>query len=450
MAEDTITLPGITVEEPTVAPAPGTAPEAPPSSTPGTANTSPSPSDTSSGAQGPAPLAPLAFGNAGRNNDIATIVVNGKNYSNWTSLRIEARVEPHSTFMFEFTEASPVPLHWYLSDMASGAQVQIYLGDYLAVTGIVLERHVSFDAASHAVRLVGATLTYDISSSTPPVNKMGGMDNKNILQITQALTEHLGLKVRTIGQVNMQPFENVGVQPGGTIISTIERYAKQRTVIIGSDEQGNILLIGPNQAVTSDLQEHLVEGVNILRANAVVSDDARVRNMVAVGQQHGNDDHNGDQSNKQIANALGTSSRNRQLVFTSEISDIPQGLQMRVDMEKIFTEGADITVNCTVQGWFRKDGLPWKMLEYYWLESPSLMLNRLMGAQAVIYEQSDGGGTTTTLELVRPEKLHGSEGDMVSTGNTNPTTNPQDPTATDTTPTGQTNAQSLAEGLQPV
>jgi prophage tail gpP-like protein len=399
---DTIELPPVTVEAPPQGGTPGT-PSAP-ASNPG----------ASIGQDSPTP--PQMLGLAGSNREIATIEVNGKYFTNWTSMRIENRVtDTHPIFMFELTEQSPIPVAWYLTDMAPGAQVKVWLGGYLAITGIITERHVAFDANSHAVRIVGAGRTYDTVNSTAPLSQIGGHDNQNLQQIADSLIAHLGLSTKLIGDVDLTPFENAHVLPGETIITTVERYAKQRRVIIGSDEKGNMLLIGPHAAVASDVVEHLVEGINMLRANAVVIDDSRYRDMFATAQQHGNDEHNGDAANKQVAHASGSSSRNRQMVFPTEISDIPHGVEQRVQMEKVFTEGSVLEAHITVQGWFRKDGNPWRAGEYYWTESPSLILDRLLGARGAIYEQSDAG-TTTTLEMVLPINMNGSEGAMFETG----------------------------------
>ena len=87
--------------------------------------------------------------------------------------------------MFELTEDSPIPVHWYMTDLAPGAEVQVFLGDYLAVTGVVLERHVAYDAQTHGVRLVGAARTYDVSNTTPPLEKMGSHGSKGIVSLAQ-------------------------------------------------------------------------------------------------------------------------------------------------------------------------------------------------------------------------------------------------------------------------
>jgi len=63
-----------------------------------------------------------------------------------------------------------------------------------------------------------------------------------------------------------------------------------------------------------------------------------------------------------------------------------------------------------VQGWFKDNNASdrvWKAGEYYFINSPSLILNGVtLGCAACTYEQNDGG-TTTTLNMVKPEHMNG-------------------------------------------
>jgi prophage tail gpP-like protein len=365
----------------------------------------------------PAPQQNPFLGTAGANREIATVVTDGEKFTNWKSFRVENRItETHPVFQFDFSEESPVPASWYLAKLKPGAKVQVFLGDYLAITGTALERHVAFDANSHMVRLVGAGLTYDMIKSTPPLNKMGAHDGKNVQQLADSLMGHLGIKSKIVGNPDLSPFKNIQVTPGETIMTTIERYARARRIVLGSDEKGNLLLIGEHEAGLSTV-EHLTEGKNILRANAVVKDNELKRYMFAVSQDTGDDEKNGDKTNKQVAQTTGTSKRELHWVINAELADNPQGLQQRIEMEKLFTQGSEIEAHITVQGWFREDGHPWRAGEYYWVESPSLMLNRVLGCRGAVYEQADGAGSTTTLEMVKPQHMNGREAEAYSLAN---------------------------------
>lgn len=354
-----------------------------------------------------------SLGPGGTQAEIATVVVNGQKFTDWTAVRVEERcTEPFPTFMLEVTEESPTPVSWGKSLLAPGAPCQIYLGNHLAITGVITERHVAFDAKMHGVRLIGAGRTFDVSTSSVPLDKLGNHDGKSVVQLAKDLTAHLGVNVKTVGEVDATPFEKAQVQPGEFIISTIERYARMRAVVVGSDKDGNLLLIGKHASEPD--ATHLVEGGNILRANAAVRDGNMMKYIVATGQDTGSDGKWGDPVNKQIAFRQGSSTRERHTVIPTELADIPLGVQRRADMEFIFTDGSEIEAHITVQGWFKRDGSPWRAREYYVVESPSLILQRMLGCKAVVYEQS-AAGTMTTLEMVKPEHLNGLVGAQLRT-----------------------------------
>jgi hypothetical protein len=62
-----------------------------------------------------------------------------------------------------------------------------------------------------------------------------------------------------------------------------------------------------------------------------------------------------------------------------------------------------------VQGWFKNENTSndvWKAGEYYYVRSPSLILDDILGCAVCAYEQTDAG-STTTLTMVRPQHMNG-------------------------------------------
>jgi prophage tail gpP-like protein len=333
--------------------------------------------------------------------DIAILEVNNKQFTNWTTINVQARyTEAFPIFTFECTEDSPVPLKIEAAQFVPGDVVKVYLGGIQVVYGYITERHVAYDARNHGVRIVGTGDTADLVNSMVPLEKLNGHDGKSVYQIAQDISAHLGISIYPVDAVDNDPFDNVQIQPGETIMAVIERYARMRKIVIGSNPTGGLLLIGDGTAVSSG---ELVEGHNILRANVAIRDDRIYKRLFAIGQGTGSDAASGDSQNKQVAYLDGTSTRNRFMITVADIADKMHGIEQRVAMEKVFTEGSHIEANLTVQGWFkdfnRSDAL-WRAGECYIVRSPSLILNQLLGCAGCTYEQSDGGGTTTTLQMV--------------------------------------------------
>jgi prophage tail gpP-like protein len=339
--------------------------------------------------------------------EIATLEVRGSLFTNWTSVRVEQRVtEPYPVFQFECSEQSPLPVKFDDAlKFVPGDIVRVYVGGVSAVFGYILERHVAYDAKQHSVRLIGIGDTYDLATSMVPLDKLNGHDGKNWMQLAKDLAAHLGIAIIPKGAVDNTPFENIQVQPGETIMAVLERYARMRSIVIGSNANGGLLAIGDHTALTDGA---LTEGNNILRANCVVRDNV-YNKYFTVGQGTGSDLAYGDAQNKQVAMLPGTSLRNRHSITVADIADLYHGIIRRVNMEHVFVEGAVIEANIVVQGWFKDNNRSddvWKAGEFYHVSSPSLILDRTLGCSSCVYEQSDAG-TTTTLTMVDPEHMQG-------------------------------------------
>jgi prophage tail gpP-like protein len=207
--------------------------------------------------------------------------------------------------------------------------------------------------------------------------------------------------------VDDTPFANIQVLPGETQIQAIDRYAKMRNILIGSEANGGLRLIGPNAARSTGA---LWEGVHILRANAAVRDEMVFKRILALAQNAANDSANGDPQNKIVAAVDGSSSRNKYLVVVADVADTRHGAEQRAQIEKVFAEGSFVEAQITVQGWFKDNNQSdelWRAGEYYVIDSPSLLFNNeVLGCAGCVYEQN-ASGTTTTLQMVRPIHMNG-------------------------------------------
>jgi prophage tail gpP-like protein len=340
--------------------------------------------------------------------EIATLEVRGNLFTNWTTVRIEQRyAQPFPVFQFECTEESPMAPTWDAMQFIPGDIVRAYVGGVPVLFGYITERHVGFDGSNHGIRLIGCGDTVDLTNSMVPPEKLDGHDGQNWSALARDLMQHLGLKLKEIGNVDQEAFDKIAVLPGDTIMSTLERYARMRKILIGSNALGGLLAIGENPAAPSG---NINEGIDILRANAAMRDPMIYKRGYVFGQDAGTDTAYGDAQNKQVATWDGTSSRNRISVVVADIADKQHGIQRRAETEKIFTEGSFIEVQLTMQGWFKDQNQSddiWRAGEYYTVTSPSLILNGfVLGCAGCVYEQNDQG-STTTLSLVNPIHMNG-------------------------------------------
>jgi prophage tail gpP-like protein len=340
----------------------------------------------------------------GRPQEIAKLLINGKEYIDWTSVMVTVRfMDYFPQFSFECTEFSPVPSERGQLQIVPGDVVEVYLAGYLVVTGFVVERHAGYDASNHGIQINGVGMSYNLTISSV-WTQSGEFDKMSIEQFTRAMLAPTGVGLKTRGDIDNTPFEQIHVQPGEIIAAAIERYARMRKTIVGSTEFGDLALVGDHRA---ELSDYLIEGGNILSANCALRDDNVYEQYIALGQQYGSDDLWGDQVSKQAAKVAGSSKQPKVHVDMADVADSLHGLQKRAEFAKQMLENLRIEAHITVQGWLRDNGELWRAGAYYWVQSPSLVLNQLLGCKQITYEQDSARGTITTLHLVDPTHMSG-------------------------------------------
>jgi prophage tail gpP-like protein len=235
--------------------------------------------------------------------------------------------------------------------------------------------------------------------------------------------------VQVIGELNNTPFEKLQNQTGELIWDFLERIARPRGIVLGTDSFNNFLLIGDHAMPV--LNTELIEGNNIKSMQCVFHKEALYTEYKVVGQTSGNDQIFGSQANEQEASWGGTSPAKALLITPAEqpVKSV-QELLDRAHNESIWHEYMQIEATVVVQGWFRDDSTLWWPLDNVFVWSPMCPLKQVMKIQHVTFEQNNNGGTFTTLDLVQPWALK-------DRGQYNPTNDPNIPSAPGAIPPGQ-------------
>jgi prophage tail gpP-like protein len=344
--------------------------------------------------------------------EIAVLEVNGKKFDDWESVWVQLRAnDPYAYFRFTAAERDPIfgvansfP-NWQKLQFKPGDRCTITLAGQLAVTGIIEVRQVAYDAFQHGVMLIGKTDTSAPARSSVDT-KTGNFDGKHIQQIAQEVIAPYGVGLKVIGQLDLTPFKHMQNEKGELIWDFLERIARFRGVIMGSDEQGNFLLIGDHSyQSTADL----IEGVNIKSCQCTISHEQTYMRLDAHGQQGGTDDTSGPAASELTATATGKVPSPYSLLITPSEQPVTQAeLQKRADTEKKWSDGTEVQANITVQGWLRGGTALWKPLDEVFVKSPMAMLNDQLKIRTATFTQDDKSGTQTLLDLVIPGLLNGS------------------------------------------
>jgi prophage tail gpP-like protein len=175
-----------------------------------------------------------------------------------------------------------------------------------------------------------------------------------------------GVGIVVIGTLDATPFERLSVEHGETIWDFLERIARPRGIIMGSDHYGNFLLIGDHVTVPADILTDALTGGdnfknNIKRMNSIIA----VKNIYSEyridGQSAATDSMNGTDASEQTASVPGTATRYSPLLTPAEqpVWGISE-LQMRAMHEAVWHEGTIVQATVEVQGWMRPSGGLWQ------------------------------------------------------------------------------------------
>jgi prophage tail gpP-like protein len=332
--------------------------------------------------------------------EVATLVVGGRRFDDWQSVWVQSRyAEAYPLFRFTAAERDPIPELWTKLQFKPGDECAIYLGGQLGVAGVIEIRQVAYDANNHAVQLSGRGLT-SYASRSSVIHKTGNFDGKTFEQVGREVIAPYGVGIKVIGTLNAIPFKRLQVQPGELVWDFLERIARPRGIILGSDVQGNFLFIDHH---IGTVVEQLVEGQNILRCQCIISSEHTFTNYMVRGQTAASDDQHGTDASEQECSVGGTARHVSILLTPAEQPVWNKGeVCDRAKNEAIWHEGTIINANITVQGWLRSGQALWHAGDDVHVKSPMAMLNQILKIQTATFTQDRDSGTLTTLELVAP------------------------------------------------
>ena len=342
---------------------------------------------------------------------VCLVKANGMNYTAWKSITVRREFgDTVSWFQMNCSEGGPLGGANDARRLVPGTPVQITLGGVLALTGAVTTRSATFDANSHEVMIGGRSGTGDAADSSMNVTP-GNLNGYSAEQIARnALQQHgTNLKIVNPPPTFSKPFPFFAVNPGEKVMEHIERAMNMRGAFMWDDEQGN-LCAGqgdPSAAVVAELQE----GRNILRGSIKLDDQDIYGSLSFYGQQPGQ----GDDMATRTAQATAqnpTARQNRIRVEHAEHVGDSEDMAARANLQASRSAWPTVDASLTVAGWIRPDGKLWGITDNVSVYSPMGLPNTTgkmtLGVQAITYSQvkdAEGEGTTTTLELKRPELL---------------------------------------------
>jgi prophage tail gpP-like protein len=348
-------------------------------------------------------------------SEIAVLEVRGQLFEDWETVFVQVRWgESYPIFRFTAAERDPVPnlepgkdvtTIWDKLQFRPGDSCVITLGGQLALTGFIETRQVAYDADNHGVMLIGKG-KQAWSNKSSVFHETNNFDGKNLVQVAEEVYQAYDQPVKVIPTIDMTPFKRLQAEQGEITWDFIEKACRHRGVCLGTDELGNILLIGDH---SFPISQQLIEGENILKMNCTITQQYKYEVYDVKNQGAADSEDNGSKQAQQKATAPGTATVKSRLITVCEVPVWGQGeCVMRAAHEAKWHESTFIEATVTVQGWLRDGKTLWKAGDEVLVTSPMALLNnqQLKIAQAT-FTQDSNSGTLTTLELVNPGRLNG-------------------------------------------
>jgi prophage tail gpP-like protein len=345
-------------------------------------------------------------------SEVATVVVDSLQFSTWESVMVQHRfLESFPIFAVEVSEPTPGPTSFAAIRFNVGDVVTVYLAGIQAISGIITTRQSGADAERHGVQFIGKGRSWQMAKSSVPL-PLGNFDGQTYLQIATSICAAFGVGVKVIGALDMTPFPQLQAVPGTPAFDFLETNARSREVILGSDEFGNLLLIG--SYIPNAPTDTLIEGGanrNIERINVVFNNDTLFADYLAVGQNVGSNTSWGTAAAQIAATLPGADPHASVLIVPTEEPGSAANLQRRLMFEARTHDATQLTATITVPGWLRGNGDLWRVGLLYNIIAPDHFPGFDNGiqlaAKTCTFEQNEVSGTITTIEFCFPWLLGG-------------------------------------------
>jgi prophage tail gpP-like protein len=364
--------------------------------------------------------------------ELATLSVNGRQFEDWEEVWVQAAVGTDAT-IFRFSAAERDPLFfrtpqtsstipmWQNLQFKPDDKCEIILAGVLAVTGYIETRQVAYDANNHGVQLIGKSATAWPARSSVDT-QTGSFDNMSYEQVARKVLQNFGVGIKTLGELNKTPFQQLQNQPGETIWDFLERTGRSRGVILSSDSYGNFVLIGEH---TFGIVSNLYEGINIKAMQCVITDKYAFNKYRTDAQRPPGDQGNVVKASQMTAMLPGTATKIPSILITNAEQHVATQAELLGHVKNVrkWNDGMLITASVTVQGWLRDDQNLWSPGDDVYVKSPMALLDDVLKVERVTFTQNRSVGTQTVIDLVSPWKLndqYGLSGGKKKGGSTSP------------------------------
>ncbi len=336
--------------------------------------------------------------------DDLELLVNGMRYAGWTSIGVTRAMDAASgAFTVELAErwdagpAGGAQLEPW--PILPGDECEVRLGGVPIIVGYVDIFRPAFDGDSHSINIQGRDKTSDLIDCSA-VHNPDEWRNLDLLAFANILAKPFGVPVSADVDVGAK-FSVLKLQQGETAFEAIERYARQRKLLLMPDGAGGLKI---TRAGTKRAAVSLVQGSNIKQASGSIDMSERFSSYVVKAQAGYSVDSDGETEAHIEGSVTDTGvTRYRPMLVVAEAGGTSASAKDRATWEANTRIGKSAACSITVQGWRQTEG--GELWEPNMLVNVSSSWLRMFGTMIIrqaTFERGDGG-TTTKLDLVSPQ-----------------------------------------------
>ncbi|MCP1375397.1 phage baseplate assembly protein [Dyella lutea] len=282
------------------------------------------------------------------------LAIDGQRYGGWTSLRISRGIEQVAGgFELSVTErfdglTKPRPIR-------PGQKATVSIDGTTVITGWVDVVAPNYDAASHTLSISGRDATGDLVDCAA-ICTAGVYKGRTLAQIATDLAKPFKVPVVVHTDVGA-PFAEWRIEPGETVMESLDRAARYRGVLLLSDGLGNLVITQPG---SDKAPATLKLGDNILQARGHSSLQQRFAEYIVKAQQAGNDLLFGATAAQPSGRALDSAvGRYRPTIILAEDQANAGTCKTRAEWQRTVSAARGSLVVYTVNGW-RANGALWQ------------------------------------------------------------------------------------------
>lgn len=278
-----------------------------------------------------------------------TLLVDGKIYGGWQKVRItRSLIDVAGSFELSLTrkweDAKPLEIKPLSSCV-------VKIGDDTALTGYVDDFIPSYDAKEVSWVVNGRSKTADLVDCSA-IYKSGQWSNVTFDQVARDICSPFNIAVSVECDVGAV-FPRVAIEQGETAFELLDRLAKQRALLLTTNELGQLVI---TQASEQDMGTALELGVNALAARGRFSTKDRASEWIVKGSSYGG----GETWSNSAPSTLGgqkavvtdpSITRYRPRIIIAEDVTTAAGASIRGQWQMQRTLGEGTQTEITVAGW---------------------------------------------------------------------------------------------------